>query len=194
MSSRRRSISRNTATQREDTDLFTSRARAYLPPAPSPFRSIPQHRYRAAGGDVNAAAPCDFRVTRARSRANGQCISAGRRRVAAANRTLRDFARGNTRGKGRPDLEDSARVSLSADRQCAQGGEKKRIRARLSKPATEALFHNHRRPLIRPLSPSLRDRKADLDAESYLLARYIVLRGQGEHPAHTPRTFAWISR
>lgn len=139
--SRRRSISRNTATQREDTDLLTSRARAHLTSRLS-FADT-WHRYRCIGGRRRciATAPCDFRVTRAI--ANGQCISArgGRRKSHAARTRFRAW---ETRGKGRPDLEDNTGLPIRGS--TTRERRKKYIRAPIE-AATEALFHKHRQPL-----------------------------------------------
>lgn len=87
----------------------------------------------------------------------------------------RDFTRGNAR-KGRPDLSlflSKTGSPYPCHRQCAKGGGKKSARRgrRAKREPTRvsiSIDGRARSRARRPLSPSLRDRKADLDAKSYL--------------------------
>lgn len=178
MSNRRRSISRNTATQREDTDLLLpSFARLSHAPAPAlsparppvhPSASGPsrftvdtRHRYRGIaprrgrrpGGGVRCIAA--IRAIFECAIANGQCISArrGRRRRKSLS-SPGAISRVGTRGK--VDRISKTGSPYPCHRQCAKGDGKK---ARTPREAgTDARFHKHRRPFARararrPLSP-----------------------------------------
>lgn len=176
-------LSQHAATQREDTDLLPSRERARERAAPSTSSpSIPGvDTHATTAGDVS---PPSVRFS------NGQCISAGRGEIASSLSLSLSGAIsrvGTREEKGRKTGSRRQRSGISLPirwidnarkarrKSCERGG--KRVSITINRPCCRGSLDHYR--------PSLRDRKADLDAKSYISASYAR-----ETPCpHTARRF-----
>lgn len=136
MSSRRRSISRNTRPRSVKIPISFLHASARERALASVDSFVDSFAV-----DTRTGPPAMYRRPPVRF-SNGQCISAGRGKIALLTLAARDLARGNARGKRSKDrISRRQRSGISPypmDRQCAKG-EKKKLRAR-----RETRFHNHR--------------------------------------------------
>lgn len=123
--------------------------------------SIP-HRVQAAG---------DMRISRDfRASANGQCIYTGRGRRSLLGR---DFARGNARERSTGSRRQNTGLPIRGSTMRERRIKERKVRAPVSKRSAFSITIDGR-AFLRPLSPLLRDRKADFDAKSYLLAYHLA--------------------
>jgi len=159
--------------------LHASARERAAPSTPSP--SIPgvDTRCRAAG-DVSPPPPCDFRMDNAFQRDAAKSLSS-----LPADAISRVGTR-EEKGRKTGSRRQRSGISLAPmDQQCAKGEEKKNCeraekRVSITIDGPRCRFDHYR--------PSLRDRKVDLNAKSYLLASYLA-RARETPCLHTARRF-----